>query len=167
MTSLLQALIRQCWSPHAMGAIQGEQVGEQFALRSNEAWVSEERPSSQQHPSFLCLLSQIGCVYNTTRSKEQTQNVEGMGTSLLSSLHHCWCEGVCQTLFPSAQSWGGVRLTSGQVWNSLSSTRSTVKSCLLFVAKPLLETKHNVTLNSLYILFSCCICTVLSKVIKL
>lgn len=84
MTSLLQALIRQCWSPHAMGAIQGERVGEQFGLRSNEAWVSEDRPSSQQHPSFPRLISQIGRVYNTTCSREQTQNVEGMGTSLLS-----------------------------------------------------------------------------------
>lgn len=42
--------------------------------------------SSQQHPSFPRLLSQIGRVYNTTRSREQTQNVEGMGTSLLSPL---------------------------------------------------------------------------------
>lgn len=89
MTSLLKALIRQCWSPHAMGAIQGERVGEQFGLRSNEAWVSEERLSSKQLPSIPRMLSQIGRVYNTTRSREQTQNVEGMGTSLLFSLLHC------------------------------------------------------------------------------
>lgn len=72
-----------------MGAIQGERVGEQFGLRSNEAWVSEERPSSQQHPSFPPLLSQIGRVYNTTCSREQTQNVEGMGISLLSPFFLC------------------------------------------------------------------------------
>lgn len=151
MTSLLQALIRQCWSPYAMGANQGEQVGEQFGLRSNEAWAllpTTQSPPIPWTPLPPFLFSRIGCVYNTTRSREQTQNVEGMWISpLIFFSASLLMQGSLSNTVPVSTV---VRSCTACIWLSVKLHRlfpfptATVKSRLLFVAKPLLK-KSNAT----------------------
>lgn len=92
MTSLLQALIRQFWSPHAMGAIQGERVGEQFGLRSNEAWVSEEQPiAPNSTPPFLVCFPKLDVfiIQHAPENKHKMWRAWGHLYSLLFSLLHC------------------------------------------------------------------------------